>query len=53
MTSVSFDAPIIDDKILEFNEQFNLTIISSSLPNGFMVDNPSQAVVTIIDNDSE
>ena len=53
VTSVSFDVTIIDDNILELNEQFDLTIISSSLPNGFTVDNPSQATVTIIDDDSE
>ena len=53
MTSVSIAVPINNDDILEFTEHFNLTIISSSLPNGFTVDNPSQVVVTIIDNDSE
>ena len=52
-TSVSFNVSLTDDKILEPNEQFVLTINSSSLPNGFTVDNPSQVVVTIIDNDSE
>ena len=53
VTSVSFDVPINDDNVLELNEQFVFTIIASSLPNGFTVDNPSQVVVTIIDNDSE
>ena len=52
-TTVSFNVPINDDNVLEYDEQFDLTIISSSLPNGFTVDNPSQVVVTIIDNDSE
>ena len=53
MTIASFNVPIIDDNILEDDEQFDLTIISSSLPDGFTVDNPSQAMVTITDNDSE
>ena len=53
VTSVPFDVIIIDDNMLELIEQFDLTIISSSLPNGFTVDNPSQATVTIIDDDSE
>ena len=52
-TIVSFNVPINDDNILEDDEQFDLTIISSSLPNGFTVDNPSQVVVTITDNDGE
>ena len=53
ITRVSFNVTIIDDNMLEPNEQFDLTIISSSLPNGFTVDNPSQATVTIVDDDSE
>jgi len=53
MTSVPFDVPIIDDNFLELNEKFDLTIVSSSLPNGFTVDGPSQATVTIVDDDSE
>ena len=53
VTSVPFDVPIIDDIILEQNEQFGLTIVSSSLPNRFTADNFSEVTVTIIDNDSE
>jgi len=53
VTSVTFDVAIIDDNVLELNELFDLTIVSSSLPNGFTVDHPGQAVVTIIDNDSK
>ncbi|XP_065905004.1 uncharacterized protein [Dysidea avara] len=51
VTSVPFDVPIIDDIILEQNEQFGLTIVSSSLPNRFTADNFSEVTVTIIDND--
>ena len=48
MTSVPFDIAINDDIILEANENFTLTINSSSLPTGGI---PGSAVVTIIDND--
>ena len=41
MTSVSFDVPINDDNILETNEDFTLTIDSSSLPNGVTRDSVS------------
>ena len=50
VTSVPFNIPINDDNILEDNENFTLTI-NSSLPTGVMVDNLSQATVTIVDND--
>ena len=42
---------ITDDNILESNERFQLSIISSSLPNRVTVDNPSEVTVTIVDND--
>ena len=48
--SVPFSISINDDNIFEDNENFTLTI-NSSLPTGFMVDNPGQATVTIVDND--
>ena len=53
VTNVSFDVPIRDDNILESDEVFNLTIDPSSLPRHVTVTDPSQAVVTIIDNESE
>jgi len=51
MTSVSFDVPINDDNILETNEDFTITINSSSLPNGVTRDSPGAATVTIMDDD--
>ena len=53
VTNVSFDVPIRDDNILESDEVFNLTIDPSSLRRRVTVSDPSQAVVTIIDNESE
>ena len=43
---------INNDDVLENNETFNLTINSSLLPSNVEVDNPGQAIVTIIDDDS-
>ena len=43
---------ITDDNILEDDETFNLTINQSSLPDGVVVD-PSQVIVTIVDDDGE
>ena len=53
MTSASFDVSITDDDMLEANENFMLTIKSSSLPNGVTVGNPGQATVTIQNDDGE
>ena len=50
-TRVPFNIPITDDDILEGNENFLLTIESSSLPSGVTVGNPGQATVTIVDDD--
>ena len=44
---------INDDNELEGNENFILTIYSSSLPTGAMVGYPDQATVTIVDYDSK
>ena len=52
-TSVPFDVAIIDNNILEANEDFTLTIIQSSLPDGVTRGNPFRATVTILDNDRE
>ena len=50
MTSVPFDIPITDDNVYEGNEDFILTIDSSSLPTGGSVGTPGQATVTIVDD---
>ena len=51
VTSVPFNVSITDDNVLEDDENFSLTIDTSSLPSNVTVDNPSQATVTIVDND--
>ena len=51
-TSVSFDVPINNDDIPESIEMFSL-VINSSLPDRVTVGSPSQATVTLQDNDSE
>ena len=53
MTRVSFDVNIIDDRILENNETFDLSINSNTLPNRVNIDNPSKATMTIVDNDGK
>ena len=52
-TSVSFDVPITDDAILETNEDFTLTIDSSTLPDRVAVGDPDRCIVNILDSDSE
>ena len=39
--------------MFEDNENFTLTIDTSSLPTGVIRDNPAQATVTIVDNNGE
>ena len=51
VTSVSFNVPIIDDNVLESDEHIFLRIDSSSLPSRFIVTNPSQATLTIVNDD--
>ena len=51
MTSIPFNVSITDDNVLEDDENFSLTIDPSSLPSNVTADNPSQATVTIVDND--
>ena len=51
MTSVPFNVSINNDDIFEGNEDFTLTIDPSSLPGDVNVGNPSQATVTIVDDD--
>ena len=47
----SFAVPIMDDKIMESNEKFQLSIISNSLPDRVIVTDYSNTIVTITDND--
>ena len=53
MTRVFFNVNIIDDRILESSEKFQLTIISGSLPNRVrtMPNNSNEVTVTIVDDD--
>ena len=51
VSSVSFDISIIDDKILEQNESFNLGLCC--LPDNVIVGHVSQATVTIVNDDSK
>ena len=50
-TTATFNVPITDDMILEGDEDFMLTIDSSSLPNGVTRGDPGEATVTIEDDD--
>ena len=49
-TTATFNVPINDDDILEGNETFMLTI-DPSLPDGVTRGTPSEATVTIVDDD--
>ena len=52
--SASLNISILDDKLLEDDETFNLAIInSSSLPSNVIVDNPSAVTVTILNDDGK
>ena len=51
--SVPFDVPINDDDIIEGNEDFDLTIIRTSLPDGVTRGDPASATVTIVDNEGK
>ena len=48
---VPFSISIFDANILEGNENFDITIISSSLPTGVNHGNLGTATVTIVDDD--
>ena len=52
-TIVVFNVSIIVDDLVEGNENFNLTINSSSLPSSVTVGDPDEATVTIVDDDCE
>ena len=51
VTSVPFNVGINNDNIYEGNEDFGLTIIRNTLPDGVTRRNPNNARVTIVDND--
>ena len=51
-TTASFNIPINDDDILEGDENFMLTI-NQTLPTGVTRGTPSEATVTIVDDDRE
>ena len=50
---VPFNISIIDDILLEGNEDFDITIIQSSLPDGVSRGNPGTATVNIVEDDSK
>ena len=52
-TTFSIEIGIANDSVLEQNEEFDLTIISKSLPKGFKLGNHSRTTVTIVDDDSK
>ena len=51
--SVPFDILINNDTLSEGNENFNLTIIPNTLPDGVTRDIPYNATVTIVDDESK
>ena len=51
--TVPFNISIVDDNILEGNEDFDITIIQSSLPDGVSRGSPGTATVNIADDDSK
>ena len=53
ITMASFNVSINDDNILENDEDFILTIMSGTLPDGVTRDGDGQATVTIVDDDGE
>jgi len=53
MTSALFDIIINNDSILETNEAFQLTIISSSLPNRVSQSDYNQTYINILDDESK
>ena len=50
-TSVPFDFGINNDNILENAENFDLTIICNTLPDGVTCGNLGSTTVTIVDDD--
>ena len=52
-TTATFNISINDDTILEGNENFMLTINETSLPTGVTRGTPSEATVTIVEDDGK
>ena len=52
-TNATLNVTIIDDNISEGNENFNLTIESSSLPSKVNINDLAEAIVTIVDNEGK
>ena len=53
VTVVTFDAPIINDSILEGDEEFLLVIDQASLPSCVIRGDPGAVVMRIVDDDSK
>ena len=51
--SVPFDVLINNDNIYEGNEDFDLTIMRTTLPDGVKDHDPFRTTVTIVDDDGE
>ena len=51
--NVPFNISIIDDNTLEANESFSLTIDSSYLPSGVLLQPDCMLTVTIVDDDND
>ena len=52
-TEASFNVSLNDDIVFESNENFMITIDSSSLPSNVTVGDPSRVTVIIVDNDGK
>jgi len=52
-TIVPFDVPITDDNILEGDEDFIVTIVSNTLPDGVRRGSRKSATVSITNDDSK
>ena len=53
MKDIDFNITLNNDKILEINEAFTLTIDPSSLPNNVSIDDQDTTTVTIVDDDGK
>ena len=51
VTNATFYVQIMDDKIIEGNETFILTIKESTLPNNIVLGSFGGTIVNIVDND--
>jgi len=53
VTSRVINIPICDDIVLEEDEEFDVSIISNSLPDNVISGNVDQSTVIVVDNDGE